>query len=469
TAGNLGAGPLLITVTDANGCTDNSFTTIDEPDTLILFISPDVSLCYGESTIIDATAGGGVFPYVYMWDNGLSSNQIQTVSPLVTTTYSVFVEDANGCTSAADQVTVNVSPQLSLSTPDMSICVGADVTFGVAVTGGNGGPYGYLWSNGVTDSVQTISGLVSDTSFSVTVSDGCSPDSTDTVHITVNPVPDVTFIVEGKGCEPFVLTAEVATQGGQPPVPITSWFWDFGDGSTSTDAESTTHVYTVADTFDVSLIVVSDQGCSDTIVQPAAAIAFAAPMADFVITQNGKEVDPAVTSILSPTFDFVDSSSMNVTTWAWDFGEPSTGADNVSDLENPSHMYMDTGTYTITLIVSTPDGCSDTISKEVTITGQFILFTPNAFSPNGDGKNDFFFPQGVGVDNESFELFIFDRWGDLIATVTGVWSADIGIGWNGHANEGGEAAQQDVYVWLIRTSDILGDEHEYIGHVTLLK
>jgi gliding motility-associated-like protein len=303
----------------------------------------------------------------------------------------------------------------------------------------------------------------------VTVSDGCSPDSTVTVEIWVNPNPDVSFTVSGSGCEPYVLTAEVGAVGTTPPVNIVYWLWDFGDGSTSNDPDSTTHVYVTADTFDVALEVISDEGCTTTIVQQGAVVAYSAPTADFTIEQNGVEIDPPEVSILSATIDFMDASSTNVSSWLWDFGDPGSGAENTSDLEDATHMFTDTGTYTITLIVETPDGCADTITKEVRIISQYILFTPNSFTPNDDGDNDYFFPQGVGVDHEFFELYIYDRWGDLISRVEGEWSDDISVGWDGKANGGSETAQMDVYVWLIRATDIMGDQHEYIGHVTLLR
>ena len=86
-----------------------------------------------------------------------------------------------------------------------------------------------------------------------------------------------------------------------------------------------------------------------------------------------------------------------------------------------------------------------------------------------DGDNDYFMPKGLGVNGEEFEMYIYDRWGDQIDKVTGVWSDDPSIGWDGHANEGKKVAQNDVYVWLIRTEDFRGESHEYIGHVTLLR
>ena len=132
-------------------------------------------------------------------------------------------------------------------------------------------------------------------------------------------------------------------------------------------------------------------------------------------------------------------------------------------------MFEDTGTYTIMQVVMSSEGCNDTIWDTLVITGDYIIFAPNAFTPGGGDENDYFFPKGIGIDGQSFELYIFDRWGDLIATVKGVWSDDPEIGWDGRANQGSREAQIDVYVWLIRTDDFRGVSHEYVGHVTLLR
>ena len=70
-------------------------------------------------------------------------------------------------------------------------------------------------------------------------------------------------------------------------------------------------------------------------------------------------------------------------------------------------------------------------------------------------------------DEETFEFYIYDRWGDLIYKSTGTFNNY--IGWDGVANRGNKQAQEDVYVWLIRTDDLNGDTHEVIGHVTLIK
>ena len=132
-------------------------------------------------------------------------------------------------------------------------------------------------------------------------------------------------------------------------------------------------------------------------------------------------------------------------------------------------MFSDAGTYTITLTVYTPQGCEDIIIQELVIEGEYILFAPNAFTPDGDGFNDFFLPKGVGITGEDFDLVIYNRWGDLIREVSGVFSDDVTAGWDGKANNGTEIVQMDVYVWVIHTRDSNGGKHQYVGHITLLQ
>ncbi|MBL4577286.1 MAG: gliding motility-associated C-terminal domain-containing protein, partial [Flavobacteriales bacterium] len=451
-----------VVVTDVLGCTASSLVYVPENPELVLITVGDTTICYGDAVEISVTGSGGFISndYSYTWSNGVIT-QNQWVTPLVTTTYTVWIEDDAGCRSVdTGYVTVTVLPQISLTVTDpVRICYGDDAYLSAVAAGGAGQPYAYTWSNFATGPDQTISGLTSATSYSVTVTDACPQDAVATINVIVNPVPDVAFTVTGSGCAPYVFTADTASQGGVPPVPIDTWMWYFGDGSVSTEAFNTTHIYTSADTFDVSLVVVSFDGCKDSTSMPGAAIAFEVPVAGFDIMQNGQVLDPAETTILTPTIDFVTttSDSVPIATWYWDFGDNPNDSNNYSTLENPSHMYTDTGTYTVMQVVTTVNLCPDTIYHDVTITGDYIIFAPNAFTPNGDEDNDFFFPKGIGVDGSSFELYIFDRWGDLIATVKGIWSDDIMIGWDGRANNGTELAQIDVYVWLIRTEDFNGD------------
>jgi gliding motility-associated-like protein len=125
---------------------------------------------------------------------------------------------------------------------------------------------------------------------------------------------------------------------------------------------------------------------------------------------------------------------------------------------------MDTGAFTVTLTVYNADGCFDVITYTVVIEGDYIIHAPNAFTPNGDGVNDVWFPKGIGIGDDQYELYIFNRWGQLIFE-----SYDKNIGWDGTARSSGNLAKLDVYVWMIRTVDHNGEPHEYIGHVTVVR
>lgn len=92
--------------------------------------------------------------------------------------------------------------------------------------------------------------------------------------------------------------------------------------------------------------------------------------------------------------------------------------------QNPQYVFSDTGHYLITQIVSNNIGCTDTISKVVNVKPIFRIFLPNSFSPNGDNMNDVFEAQYFGIGLESFELTIYNRWGEIVklfAEVDDIW------------------------------------------------
>ncbi len=156
--------------------------------------------------------------------------------------------------------------------------------------------------------------------------------------------------------------------------------------------------------------------------------------------------------------------------WFWDFGD----GDSIT-VQNPGfsgggaipHTYTDPGIYNVLLMVQNQTGCYDTVVHPLIIEAEFVLFTPNTFTPDGDGNNEFFFPKGIGIEEETFSFYIYDRWGDMVFKSEGSFTNV--IGWDGIANNGKETSQQDVFVWLIRTEDQNGNAHEYVGHVTLLR
>jgi gliding motility-associated-like protein len=177
--------------------------------------------------------------------------------------------------------------------------------------------------------------------------------------------------------------------------------------------------------------------------------------------QAAFSANPIVTDIFNSEITFTDLS-VGATSWTWNFADP---LNSTSNQQNPQFTYEDTGTFCPVLMAENQYTCRDTTSICIEIRPEFTFYAPNAFTPNGDGKNDSWTPEGVGIDASTFELFVFDRWGNLIWKTTQWQQA-----WDGKANDGKEIAQIDVYVWKCRFKDsVFGKKHEYLGHVLLIK
>ncbi len=91
-------------------------------------------------------------------------------------------------------------------------------------------------------------------------------------------------------------------------------------------------------------------------------------------------------------------------------------------------------------------------------------YIPTGFTPDGNGNNDEFRVMGTDIQNEGFEMSIFDRWGERV-----FYSNNIEIGWNGAKHNMGAVLEMGAYVYKINLRDWKGLEHEYIGHVTIVK
>ena len=104
-------------------------------------------------------------------------------------------------------------------------------------------------------------------------------------------------------------------------------------------------------------------------------------------------------------------------------------------------------------------GCKNTDDVCIKVLNDWDVFIPNAFTPNGDKKNEIFIPLGYGI--EEIKLTIFDRWGKQIYT-----SDDKNIGWNGESK--GQLCEQGVYIYQAEIKTMSGTKFKKTGHVSLL-
>lgn len=161
-----------------------------------------------------------------------------------------------------------------------------------------------------------------------------------------------------------------------------------------------------------------------------------------------------VTGVPPLTVNIIDQSPGGTSTrWYLDGNEVSLNDLKPVDFTEP-------GVYQIMQIVTGPTGCRDTAIRKITVIDDFVAFeVPSAFSPNGDGINDTFFPAFTGV--RDLEGYIFNRWGELVYRFTDPYNS-----WDGTVK--GRMSPDGVYVYFFRGYDVLGRKIEKRGTVTLI-
>ena len=274
------------------------------------------------------------------------------------------------------------------------------------------------------------------------------------IPVTVHPNPVVDFVGDTlESCTPRCV--EFTDMTVLTMDAIQSWEWDFdGDGFTDSESANPSFCFTnpsnssVMD-FDISLIVTSDFGCVNSITKPSYVHSYPIPNASFTFIP-----EPEDATIVDKEFTFTDQSII-ASTWNWDFGDGST-----STVNNPVHEYPDTGFYLVTLNIENEYGCTDVTSKWIRINPIYAIWIPNAFSPDGNGTNDYFYVDGYGI--KELQVQIYDRWGLKIYDNVGVDQT-----WDGYYK--GEIVQTDVYVYKVRAKDVFDEWHDYIGKVTVVK
>lgn len=166
--------------------------------------------------------------------------------------------------------------------------------------------------------------------------------------------------------------------------------------------------------------------------------------------------DSAVPGATVNTYNF-ESNSSNVSSWNWDFGDGFNAT-----TENATHEYMNPGSYTVTLTVTSPDGCVRTYTLQTNVEVFEVpeIFIPNSFTPNGDNNNDVLYVYGEYVQLESLQ--IFNQYGDIVFE-----TSDITQGWDGSWK--GVAQPSGVYVYTARLTDGLENVYDRQGTLTLIR
>ena len=244
--GGLVAGNYTVTITDANGCTNNFTDSITQPDLLFAsIVLEDSALCAGDSSgMTVAAAAGGTGTYTYNWPSGFTAFDDSLVG-LPAGTYVVTIVDANGCSDSAT-ATIEQPQVLSLSI-DSTINVTCEGGLnGFAQLSGLGGttPYSYAWPNGDTLSFSSnLSG--GQTTVTVTDANGCF----DTITITLNETFPLPIVDLGNDT---VLCGAIYSLGAGAAA---SYLWSTGD---------TTQLINVDSSGYYSVTALDTNGCANT-------------------------------------------------------------------------------------------------------------------------------------------------------------------------------------------------------------
>ena len=346
-----------------DGCTNKS-------DTAFLIISQrkqvtikstyrDTTLCTGNLLKYKATASGGVpKQYRYQWKDLVSNSVLSTTDSLKfltkkTLKIQLIVND--GCEALGDtaEFEVKVKAELKAITNlrDTIICSGKTLNFSVSATGGTGKAYKFLWLlNGkqidTTSSLTLTSSLTS--TLTLITTDNCSANDTVKKTITVNPSPKADFSWD-LACSRTVTKFNFT--GTKPNSPITTIFhWNFNNESPSY-LENPSYLFTIPGTKTLTLALTSSNGCTDTIKK------------DMVIKPQSK-ADFTATDVCETDSAVFINKSQDATGYNWKFGDGQN-----SKLQNPKHKFQisSTTTYNVTLVAQVTNGCSDSISKAITI------------------------------------------------------------------------------------------------------
>jgi len=455
TINNIPAGTYTVTITDAYGCSTYSTINVIQPPALSLQVTPTHTICYGTTGTVQAIPTGGTPPYNYNWNPSIFVGGGPHYPALtMSSNYIVNITDANGCTIGPDTVKIKVLPPLQATGSFTTVCEQQQpATIWANITSpGNGGPYTYTWSTGATTPSITVTGIypTQPNTYTVIISDGCTiPNGTAVATVSVHPLPKGYFVSDFvKGCPPLNVYFSAISNGTND-----TYTWDLGNGTNASGSPVSAN-YTAVGTYSVKLTITSQYGCHiDTIANPYI-IVFPKPIADF-------EPDRYETSIFDPVFTFTNLS-VGAINYLWDFGAPEQ-PNNQTTFANPIHYYTLPGEYDVTLVATNEHQCEDRMSKKLVVTPDFLIYIPNAFTPDGNGTNDVFRPKGVGLLETPYKMYIYDRWGEVIFT-----SENFSEGWDGRVKNTGKIAEQGVYVYKIIVQDLLHREHQFVGHVTLI-
>lgn len=352
--------------------------------------------------------------------------------------YTAIIPNVAGCDSTISiNLTINPIPTISAGV-DQTVCEGTSVT--LTASGGSI----YSWDNSVVNGVSFVPPVgINEYIVSGTSVNGCS--NTDTVTVTVNALPVVTFSVDiTTGCSPLTFNATNSTPNSQ------NCTWDISNGDDLIGCGTVTGLLYQVGCHDITLTTTDNNGCSNSFTAADIICVEASPNASFSASPN---------SFSQPGEQIVfTNNSTGASSYTWDFGDSSP----ISTIVDPTHIYEDglQDSFEVELIAFSNLGCSDTsyltiYNTSISDSMDIEAFIPTGFSPNNDNENDTWTVSGL-ENYPTAIINVFNRWGQLIFEGNSTYSS-----WDGTYL--GEILPTADYYYIVD----LGDGTKLNGVVTL--
>lgn len=432
----LAAGPYTVWAKDAAGKINSTAITINNTAGPQINATATPALCTDKEGTVSISGTGGTTPYLFSID-GTNYQKNGTFNNRASGNYTAWIKDANGCT-ASQPVVVLVTDNLTF-TPgnNPTICEG-DTTVFTCTSNGNS----FNWSpalglrNASTLNPAATPGIT--TKYYVTASLGVCTKK-DSVTVFVNPAP-----LADAGNGTTICYGQSAQLNGAGGI---SYNWSPAT-YLSNAAIADPEVVRPSSTMTYSLKVTDATGC--TSIQPAKVTITVTPPAK-VFAGN----DTAIVMNQPFVLQAVDINNSRFTQYQW---SPAYGLSN-SAVQNPVALLNENITYTVT--ATTPQGCSGMDAINIKVYRGPEIYVPNAFSPNGDGRNELLKAIPVGI--KEFKYFnVYNRWGQLIFS-----TKDASKGWNGEVNH--QQQGTGAFVWMAEGVDGKGNVIRRRGTVTLIR
>ncbi len=281
-------------------------------------------------------------------------------------------------------------------------------------------------------------------------------------------------IIDENGCEdeidqfvnwfpaPAVIIIEPSSFSGCTPLdvffenlsfPIDSTYtveWNLGDGESSEEI-SPSHTYYDIGQYSLSIRVTSPLGCYIEESWDNWITVYPNPIADFSYM-------PERLTNFAPEVTFQEES-FGGEFWEWYINDQ----DFIYGKE-ASFVFRDTGLQKVALVVENEFTCRDTAELYIDVIPLITYFLPNAFTPNGDGKNEEFIGVGRFEGLKNFHMMIFNRWGEMIFETDHPEE-----GWNGLKHNTGKRAPNGVYPFIVNYQEPRGKMHHLQGFATLIR